>query len=147
MKRWLKRIAITIVSIIVLLAAFVGTMGWLASRGHFQNWALRQEPQRLAREIPEITEPARAWEPPDSRPPKKPAELYSFSSIWSARLSFTAKDWKKITPSTVPPVRNMMRGDGRIVLNNPKASRSGLSGVVGIDFNWAPGTLEMAGST
>jgi spore coat protein H len=148
MKRWLKRIAIALVTIVGLVFAFGATMTWLASRGSFQNWAVRQEQVKLAREMPEIAQPARSWSAqPRVRIPRDAAELYSTTNIWTARLSFTRKDWKKITPSTVPPVRDMMRPDGKIVLRNPKASRSGLSGVVGLDFNWVPGNFELEGTT
>ena len=145
MKRWLKRLAITLLSAVALLFAFGAAMHWLAGRGYFQNSGIRRSQLQLAREMPEIAQRARPWTSAGLAAPRSPAELFSLTNIWPARLSFTRSDWKKITPSPVPPVRDMFR-DGKLVLRNPKASRSGLSGVIGLDFNWVPGQFEFAGT-
>jgi spore coat protein H len=148
MKRWLKRIAITLALLVGMIVAAGGTLAWLATRGYLQNWGLRQGQAHLLKDFPELAKPARSWTPEKKvEAPRSADELYSLSNIWPARLAFTASEWKNIAPSTVPPVRDMFR-DGRMVLRNPKASRSGLAGVIGIDFNWATASsLEFAGVT
>jgi spore coat protein CotH len=50
-------------------------------------------------------------------------------------------------PSHIQPVSNLRGSDGRISLRNPKAQRNGLSGALGIDFNWSSGRLDFAGVT
>jgi spore coat protein H len=46
-------------------------------------------------------------------------------------------------PVTVPPAHNLP--NGKMALRNPKASRSGLAGAIGIDFKWSEGAFEFAG--
>lgn len=144
MKRWLKRIAIAFVCLIGLVVAFGATMAWLGSRGYLNNWGLRHQQKQLAKEMPEIAEPARPWNPPQTKAPRDAAELYSLTNIWPVRLSFTRKEWKAISPSAIPPVPDAFSG-GKLVLRNPKASRSGLAGVIGVEFNWTSGAMEFAG--
>lgn len=147
LKRWLKRIAIAFLCLAGLIAALGGALAWLGSRGYLNAWFLRQGQKGVAKEFPELAEPARAWSPgPAASTPRDSAELYSISNIWPARLRFTAKHWKNIAPSAVPPVRDAFKDHGRIVLRNPKASRSGLAGVIGLEFNWTPAQLEFAGA-
>jgi spore coat protein H len=68
------------------------------------------------------------------------------TNIWAAKLSFSSADWRGITPSRVKPVQ-MQGPNGNIVLRNPNAKRSGLAGVIGIDYNWTTGRLDFAGHT
>ena len=144
MKRWLKRIAIALATLFGLLVAFAATVAWLASQGYLQSWGLRQGQKGLLKEFPELAAPAGAWQPAVApSAPESPAQIYSLSNIWPARLSFTAEQWKGIAPSSIPPVKNMFE-HGRIKLLNPEASRNGLAGAVGIEFNWTPGTLVFA---
>jgi hypothetical protein len=146
-KRWLKRIAIAFACLIGLVVALGATLAYLGSRGYLNQWGLKQGQKSLAKEMPELVQPAKAWQPPQVRAlPRSAAELYSMTNIWPARLSFTAKAWKEIAPGRVPPVPNAF-AEGRLALRNPKASRSGLAGVLGIDFNWTHGELEFAGAT
>ncbi len=151
-KRVLRRTLATIgVTVCVLIATGV-TVVWLAQNGYLTGWFMRNSSRQLAKDIPGLLQAARPWPNPagegaaDSRrSPATSAELFNLTNIWSARLSFTAKEWKGISPSHVQPVRNIMQPDGTIILRNPNARRNGLAGAVGIDFNWVHSSLEFAG--
>lgn len=146
-KRWLKRIAIAFVCLIGLVVVLGATLAYLGSRGYLNQWGLKQGQMSLAKEIPGLVQPAKVWQPATMPAlPRNSSELYTMTNIWPARLSFTAREWKEITPGRVPPVPNAF-SEGRIVLRNPQASRSGLAGVIGIDFKWTRGELEFAGAT
>lgn len=150
-RNMVRRVLATVAWCILVIVLAASTLGWLARQGHFTAWFLRQSALQLAKEIPELTQPARPW--PDSTgepslaaqpPPRTAAELYGLTNIWSVTLAFTAEQWKAIEPSRVPPVPNMWAG-GQLVLRNPKAQRNGLAGVIGLDYNWVKGQMEFAG--
>lgn len=154
LRRFLRRVLVTIAVSVCVLTATGFTFAWLARQGYLTAWFIEQSNRRIAKEFPELLQPALPWPEasretvlPSPTGPGSAAELYSLTSVWTARLSFTADQWRGLEPSRVPPVPNMFQPDGKIVLRNPKAQRSGLAGVVGIDFNWTEGRLEFAGAT
>jgi hypothetical protein len=107
--------------------------------------------RQMAKDNPEVLVPARPWPvtPEDIAHaaqglPKNTAELYDPKKIWPAKLSFTREQWEQIQPTRITPVRSLIQ-NGRIILRNPKAKRSGLSGALGYDFNWAEANFEFSG--
>lgn len=72
-------------------------------------------------------------------------ELFVATNIWDVHLHFTAGQWAGLGPNEVPPVPAFNKGDGRVVLRNPEASRPGLAGVLGFDFPWSTCDLELGG--
>jgi DNA-directed RNA polymerase specialized sigma24 family protein len=150
----LKRALATVGTIVLILAMLAGSVAWLARQGHLTAWFIRQANRQLVKEVPEIAQPARPWpgtvgaaSAAANVPPRTAAELYGLTNIWSAMLSFTAEQWKGMEPSRVRPVPNIMKPDGTLELRNPNAKRSGLAGVLGIEFNWVGARFDFAGST
>ncbi len=153
LERAARRVVAVLGSGVCLLILIVAAFVWSLRQGHLTRWFVEQSSRRLAKEMPEVAEPARPWpaRSPDASgetppPPRSAAALYGLTNVWTARLSFTPGQWKALAPSRVPPVPNLMRPDGMMQLRNPKARRSGLAGVVGLDFNWARAHLEFAGA-
>ncbi len=153
-KRILRRFLVSVAVTLCLLVVTGVTVVWLAQNGYLTAWFMGHSSRQLAKDMPELAQPARPW--PNStaleaagarNPPRTASELYGLTNVWSAKLSFTEKEWKGISPSRVPPVPNMWQEGGTIVLRNPKARRNGLAGVVGIEFNWVHSKLEFAGLT
>ena len=156
--RWLairtfvRRVLATVGAIVCLCAILFFTFVQLAQSGRLNSFFIRKEGKNLLKEIPGLAQSARPW--PVSVEdkalvrtgfPRTAADLYQATNIWLARLSFTEENWKAIQPVNIPPVPNMMN-NGKLILRNPKAQRSGLSGVVGFDFNWVEAQLEFAGA-
>lgn len=155
LRRVLKGTAATFGAIVLLLVTTAITFQFLAERGYLNNFFLSMQRKQLAKDAPQLLEPAKPWPVTATDQahvttswPATSADLYRPTNIWLAKLSFTTAAWKGIAPSRVEPVRNMMNGpNGNIILRNPKASRSGLAGVIGIDYNWTTGRLDFAGMT
>ncbi len=147
----LKRIAVGVTLGICLLALLAGTFGWLARQGYLTAFFIQMSGRQLAKEFPELKQPARAWPQISADQslisgiaPKNPVELYGLTNIWISRFSFTSEQWEKIAPSHIGAIPNLMQSDGRIALRNPKARRSGLAGALGIDFNWTEARFDFA---
>lgn len=150
-KSRLRRLAIAFAVIVCILGSLAGTFGWLAHQGYLTAWFIQFGAKQLVKDIPELGLPARPWPvtPRDrdflSRSvPSVAAELYGQTNIWLSKFFFTADQWRRLAPSHVAPVPNLMGGGGHIALRNPKAHRNGLAGALGIDFNWTEARLEMA---
>ncbi len=73
-------------------------------------------------------------------------EIYRTTNIWLAHLSFSRDAWKTIQPKRNTPMPNFFQSDGSFLLRNPNASRSGLSGVLGFEFDWAHADFEFGGT-
>ena len=136
----------------ILLTVVVVTMAWSLRQGHLTRWFFGQSSRRMAKEMPEVAQAARPWlEGTEGRSvaaphsPPSAAELYGLTNVWQATLSLTPSQWLAIAPSHIPPVPRMMGPDGKLQLRNPKAKRSGLAGVVGLEFGWVQAHLEFAG--
>jgi len=153
-KRILRRFLVGMSVTLCVLVATGFTLAWLARQGYLNEWFMRHSSEQLAKDIPDLAKPARPWPNPASPglagtsvSPRTAAELYGLTNVWTSKLSFTAAEWKNISPSRVPPVPNMMQPNGTIALRNPKARRNGLAGVVGIEFNWVHAKLDFGGLT
>jgi len=112
LERALRRVVAVAASGVCLLILLVVGFVWSLRQGHLTRWFVEQSSRRLAKEMPEVAEPARPWparSPDASRespsPPRSAAELYGLTNVWTARLSFTPGQWKALAPSRVPPVR------------------------------------------
>jgi len=67
--------------------------------------------------------------------------LFVTTNVWDVQLKFASNQWTAMGPNRVPPIPGFMQPDGSVILRNPKASRNGLAGVLGIDFPWSDGDL------
>ncbi len=156
--RWFRfrRFCGTILRIFLTNVGILTVIGfilfWLATNGYLTLWFITFGTRQLTKEIPELLIPARPWPTPSETspatskpPPPSSSDLYTQTNIWLATLSFTKGDWKKLEPTRIAPVRKLHQPDGTLLLRNPKAKRSGLSGSLGFDFNWTQAHLEFAG--
>ncbi len=75
------------------------------------------------------------------------SERYALTNVWEVRLSFSSNEWATLSPQRVPPLKEIFRRDGQIVLRNPAASRPGIAGAMGIDLPWSTGTVAVAGTS
>jgi DNA-directed RNA polymerase specialized sigma24 family protein len=131
--------------------AMVGlTLFWLLQQGFLTLTLMKLVNHRLVHDVPELAQPARPWPAGPlekalaAQPaPKTSADLYDLTNIWLAKLSFTRDQWRRIAPSHIP-MANMHQPNGELRLRNPKAHRSGLAGVIGLDFNWTQARLDFA---
>jgi hypothetical protein len=137
--------------LVLLLAGLAGVVGHFFKQGYLTMRIIEFTQRQLAKELPEILQPARPWPVLESdkalvnRVALAGADdLYGLTNIWTAHLSFTAEQWERMQPSRIRPVPNLFQ-EGRIALRNPLAQRSGLAGAVGLDFNWVEGDLELGG--
>jgi hypothetical protein len=138
-------------TVITVAGIAIGTFAFLAGHGYLTPIFIRMQARQTLKEVPELAVPARAWpvtaEERDHLPvpPATAAELYDEGKIWPAKLFFSRDSWERLQPSHVQPVGNMMGPDGRLILRNPKAKRSGLTGVIGLEFNWSDARLDFDG--
>jgi hypothetical protein len=148
LRRFLRGIGIVVGMFALLVASFA----YLATHGYLNLYFLQMSAKQALKDVPELAIPANSWPQTDadnssvaSGNPNNPGELFIWNRIWPVRLSFSASEWERIKPSHVEPIPNMMGSDGRLILRNPKAKRSGLSGVVGLEFDWAEAQLDFGG--
>ncbi len=150
-RRALRRVSLAAARIVCVLAILFGTFVYLATHGYLMPLFIKLGQRDMVKKHPEILIPPRAW--PDSvedrelarnEPPKTSDDLFQMTNIWPVKLTFRPDQWRQIAPSHIPPVRDIFN-NGRIILRNPKAKRSGLAGVLGFEFNWAEARLNFAG--
>ncbi len=153
-KRWRRRFVIGVPSVVVFLAAAAGTAWYIDSlSGHsrlitaFLFWSVRHE----AKTVPGLAQPARPW-PSDMAGPRLSAgavrsakDLYQMTNIWLAHLKFSREQWKELEPKRIAVLPNFLQPNGTVLLRNPRAQRSGLAGVLGLDFNWTHADFEIGG--
>ncbi|MDB6041138.1 MAG: Inner spore coat protein [Verrucomicrobiales bacterium] len=153
-KRQFRRLAVGLGIFFCILGSLAGTFAWLARHGYLTAWFIQHGAHQLVKEIPELGVPARPWPVtaadqaiPTQTIPTSASEFYARTNIWISKFFFTNEQWKRIAPSHVAPVPDLMGGGGHIALRNPKAHRNGLAGALGIDFNWTEAKLEIANLT
>jgi hypothetical protein len=151
-RTFFKRVLATIGGTICVLALLAIPVVILFQRGFFLPMLIEMGARDNARKFPELAQPGGPWPvtPEDHArvritTPRNSAELYQQTNIYLATLRFTPDSWQAIQPTRIPRVRNMMK-DGEFTLRNPEAQRSGLSGVLGLDFNWVHADFEFAGA-
>jgi hypothetical protein len=151
-RRVLRRTLLALARVVCVIAILFGTLIYLATHGYLMPLFIKLGQRDMVKKHPEILVPARPW--PDSvedrelarnEPPKNSDDLFQMTNIWPVKLTFRPDQWRNIAPSHVPPVRDMFQ-NGRIILRNPKAKRSGLAGVLGFEFNWVEARLNFAGA-
>jgi len=152
--RWRRRFAIGIPSFVLFLVTVAGTAWYVDSlTGHsrlismFFVWSVKHE----GKTVPGMAQPARAW-PADAVSPRLNAagvrtaqNIYQTTNIWLAQLKFTRDQWDALEPKRIDPLPHFFQPDGTVLLRHPEAQRSGLAGVLGFDFNWAPANFEFGG--
>lgn len=154
--KWKVRLrfaAMVVVAVLLLVGGLLGTTTILWRTGRLLPWIVRLTSTIEARQHPEVVQPAKPW-PPDRTQylagtlvPRSASDLYRTTNIWLAHLRFSAEQWVALQPKSVPPVREILKPDGTVVLRNPYAQRSGVAGALGFDFNWAPATFELNDQT
>jgi spore coat protein CotH/DNA-directed RNA polymerase specialized sigma24 family protein len=154
LKRLRRRIVLAS-ACIVALAVCAATIAWrVDSRSGFSRLltlymesAVRLE----AYTIKGLAAPAKPWPATpqtaalDATRIHTAEEIYNTTNIWTAHLSFSRKSWNEIQPRRIGPMPNFFQPDGSFLLRNPVASRSGLAGVLGFEFDWTHADFEFGG--
>ncbi|MSU62695.1 MAG: hypothetical protein EXS31_09910 [Pedosphaera sp.] len=123
------------------------------TKGPLLSWIIEWSMRQNASKAPELVQPARPWPANPAHPLPSAAnvrtsdDLFQVTNVWKAHLKFSADQWQAVAPKRIPPLPGMMPTDGKFILKNPKAKRSGLSGVLGFEFDWAHADFEFGGST
>jgi hypothetical protein len=73
------------------------------------------------------------------------ADLYGITNVWPVHLEFTRAQWNGLDPRKIETLPNFITSDGKILVRNPKAPRSGFAGVLGYAFDWSGGDLDFGG--
>jgi len=140
-------------SLLVLLLVSLGTTAFLLWRvPGVQGWVMVQFLQHQRRQPTENPHPP-SLAPEEARllttntiAIRSAADLFCTTNVWNVRLKFGSNQWAELGPNAVPPVPRFIQPEGTVILRNPKASRNGLAGVLGIDFPWSDGDLEFGDS-
>jgi spore coat protein CotH len=148
--RWRRRVAIGAPCAFVCLGTAAGLAWYVDSlSGHsrlmaaFFFWSVRHE----AKTVPGLGQPARPWRAnglfkPDTTTILRPSDLYRTTNIWLAHLKLSSKEWRAMEPKHIGVLPHFFQPDGTVLLRNPEAHRSGLAGVLGLDFEWAHADLQ-----
>ncbi|MDB4746606.1 CotH kinase family protein, partial [Verrucomicrobia bacterium] len=115
---------------------------------YLMAWMLTLGTQQALREAPELALPPRDWNHAglQTESLQERAELFGPTNIWKVDFTFTPEQWAGITPKNVKPTK-IFSDDGTMVLRNPNAKRSGLAGVLGIEFKWTQANLLFGGQS
>jgi len=152
--RWRRRFVMGVATTAVLIAILGGIAAYIDYQSGFSRLltlylelAVRSE----AYTVRGLTAPANPW-PTNEHPHtlkaaniRDASEFYGTTNIWLAHLNFSREEWKAVQPKRIAPLPNLLQPDGSVLLRNPNAQRSGFSGVLGFDFNWAHADFELGG--
>lgn len=157
-KRWLKIFAWTAGGGLLFLLTAAGVLSYLWLHGPLQGWFVEKMLSAESRSLhEEKIWPPLGWRPGEPLPdtwsgPRLSAagltsagQLFQTTNIWIAGLEFSEKSWKQMAPRRVKAVPGFMKSDGTLLLSNTNASRNGLAGVVGYDFDFAAANFELGG--
>jgi hypothetical protein len=151
---WRRRLAQcgVVLGVLFLLLTLLGFSLWgLFQVPAFQGWFFTRMIELTPPATPEETpgkpgiRPVYAGPVADGHQAKSAADVHGVTNFWNIHLSFTGSEWEGIQYRRVPPVRDWLGPDGQPTLRNPKASRNGLAGVLGFDFPWSAGDVELGG--
>jgi len=152
-RRWLRVLGWVGVVVVLLVALAAGLWAAEGRAGQsrviawFLEWSSRTEASR----VPGLDQPARPWPTntgvvlPDLAGVRSAGDLYRPDTVWGAHLEFTRAQWAALEPERIGALPNFVQPDGTILLRNPAAQRSGLAGVLGWDFEWSAGNVELGG--
>lgn len=154
--RWRRRVlagvGVFMVGMLVLAWVFwqvEGRHGGGRLIAAFLIWSARTE----ARRVPGLAQEARPWpvRPSDGEAGpvavRSAADFYQTTNLWPVHLRFDAAEWQGLEPRRIGALPQFFQPDGTVLLRHPGAQRSGLAGVLGYDFNWSTGDVELAGRT
>lgn len=152
---WPRRLA-TLAALVVALASVVWSTRTI--RRHLRE--SRREAMWEGPRRPQQGDPA--WVEPVRKPPVlalaalgsrrdttslDDAVLYGTTNVWTVHLRIPQEQAEALEPRYVEPLDRPWMGGGRFELRNPAASRNGLSGVRGIEFDWVRATVEFEDRT
>jgi len=147
-KRWLALLGVLVGSFFLLLVLLALGIWGAFQIPEVQGWffakMVQMGPPATPEEMPGRpgVVPTYAGPVGDARFAASADDLFRQTNVWNIHLQFSATGWQAIQHQQVPPVSGWMSPDGTPTLRNPKASRNGLSGVIGIDFPWSKGDVE-----
>lgn len=75
------------------------------------------------------------------------SQLYSTTGLWTVHLRFSPEQWAAMEPRQIEPLEGPRGPGGRFELRNPAASRNGLAGVRGLEFEWVHAAVDFEGKT
>lgn len=157
-KRWLKIFLWTLGGSLLFILMAAGLLAYLWLHGPLQGWLV--ERMVVADGMPNQQEklwPPTGWKPGEPLPDTGPdpglsavglnsaAELFQTTNIWIAGLEFSKESWIRMAPRRLDRMPGFMKSDGTIILSNTNASRNGLAGVVGYEFDPAMADFEFGG--
>lgn len=159
-KRILWRLAIGVACLVGLIVALAVTVVLLWRAGRLQPWLVETVMAGFARKNIHLYE--RPWPPPGTPPGQVPpdawagprldlreartaADFYRPTNLWLVDVAFTAREWKALQPRHVRSSANFNAPEGKFPLNNTNAQRSGVAGVLGLDFEWTTATATLGG--
>ncbi len=150
--RWRRRCIISASVFGVLLAITGGTLYYVdAKSGHTWQlikrieWALAWHRKVTMAEAPRPWPTNAATPGFDAGQVRKAEDLYRTTNIWPVHLTFTREQWQALEPKRIRPMANFILPDGRWLLRNPEARRSGLLGVLGHEYDWSQAECEFGG--
>ncbi|MCS1409154.1 MAG: Inner spore coat protein H [Verrucomicrobia subdivision 3 bacterium] len=148
-KRRLKLGASAVACCLLLVASLVLGMIWAWETGYLMSWLLPWGSRLVLKEAPALALPPRDWTGEGmyvNALRRGRADLFQLTNVWQMHLTFSPEQWKGLEPKRVRPMK-LIGSDGTINLRNPNAKRSGLAGVLGIEFEWTQADLEFGGET
>lgn len=148
-RRWRRRCLIS-ASAFGLLLAMAGAAFWYVDGKSGHTWTITKRIEWTLAWHRKVTpaEAVRPWPANpatpgfDARHLRNAAELYRTTNIWPVHLTFTPEQWQALAPKHIPPLTNFILPDGRWLLRNPAARRSGLLGVLGLENDWSQAQCE-----
>lgn len=146
-KRRLRLLGSCFAVILLMLATLEGGLAWAWQTGYLMAWVVPLAAKQVLAEAPELGEPAKPW--PETGPlilasTDERADLFGLTNVWRLDLRFSHDDWQGLKPRRIRPVP-LFSEDGGLVLRNPNAKRSGLAGVLGMEFEWVTAEATLGG--
>lgn len=159
-KRILRRVAYLVGGLVALVVVLAAAVVLLWRAGRLQPFLVETVMAGFARKNIPLYE--RPWPPPGTPPGQVPpdawkgprldlgeardgAAFYRATNLWLVDVDFTRREWKALQPRHVRSSANFNAPDGKFPLNNTNAQRSGVAGVLGLDFGWSSGSVTLGG--
>ncbi len=73
------------------------------------------------------------------------ADIFRPTNIWTIHFHFTAAEYAALGPNRIPMAQLQSEGDTGPMLSNPNAQRNGVAGMLGFEFPWSTGSVEIGG--